>query len=679
MKKITLLLLLCAIPLYSFSQDVIELSDDIHIAGDGTEASDPLFQTIKARAGLTIIGDKMVFSGRDETAGRELWISDGTSEGTKLLKDINANGDSNPQEFSASGNKLYFNADDGVHGSELWVTDGTAEGTKLVKDINAGGAVDHGNPRAITHIGDKIIFFASVDEDTPGVFVSDGTAEGTELLHSLIPEIIDDTQMPGFVVTRVGNQVYFKGNDVLSGVGTELWATDGTSEGTRLVEDIYPGANSSTIMWLVNFHDKYLIFRANDSINGGELYKALPDDSVELIKEINSQQGDDKANGCGCAFFEPLGDDKFMFRAKDDGTFHNEPYITDGTAEGTIMLVDVEPAPGKPSFGNPMELNGRVLIRGKIIETHVELFIVDMDGSNLELVKDINPGAGWSKSLYFTRVGDDKMYFSANTDTEGYELWVTDGTTDGTTMVTNLMNTAEENGAHPFSLVEFDGDLYFSALSTGILYKLPLSAPFVRNSLDHIIFNDVEVTLNESLNSEDALSFDIAAGNLTGDITITPPSGFQLSLTSDAGYQTTPLVITPTDGAVNTKVYVVPDLTELGTISGRIKIESPGIYPQKIGVTASGIESTVSISQKEVLDRMLNVYPNPSNGIINISYTGNEAFTTRLIDLAGKVVQASKQTSIENTILDVSNLSKGIYILQVHTTNAVISRRIIIQ
>jgi len=36
------------------------------------------------------------------------------------------------------GSLLYFSARDANHGRELWVSDGTARGTRLVMDINPG-------------------------------------------------------------------------------------------------------------------------------------------------------------------------------------------------------------------------------------------------------------------------------------------------------------------------------------------------------------------------------------------------------------------------------------------------------------------------------------------------------------------------------------------------------------
>ena len=42
-----------------------------------------------------------------------------------------------PHDFSAAGQTLFFAADNG-HGDELYVSDGTAAGTKMVRDIKPG-------------------------------------------------------------------------------------------------------------------------------------------------------------------------------------------------------------------------------------------------------------------------------------------------------------------------------------------------------------------------------------------------------------------------------------------------------------------------------------------------------------------------------------------------------------
>ena len=77
---------------------------------------------------LRPVGNKLYFSA-DGTLGRELWVSDGTSSGTRLLCDIYpGSGDSNPEYLTASGGKLYFAATTPTLGTELfelgWVADG---------------------------------------------------------------------------------------------------------------------------------------------------------------------------------------------------------------------------------------------------------------------------------------------------------------------------------------------------------------------------------------------------------------------------------------------------------------------------------------------------------------------------------------------------------------------------
>ena len=88
---------------------------------------------------MTAVGNTLYFRANDGTNGQELWKSDGTANGTMMVKDINnGSGGSDPSHLTAVGNTLYFRANDGTNGYELWKSDGTANGTMMVKDINNG-------------------------------------------------------------------------------------------------------------------------------------------------------------------------------------------------------------------------------------------------------------------------------------------------------------------------------------------------------------------------------------------------------------------------------------------------------------------------------------------------------------------------------------------------------------
>ena len=91
--------------------------------------------------GFTVFGDRVLFSASDSANNMELWVTDGTPAGTRLVEDINPGLPSGggPSGFTIFGDRVLFEADDGVHGVELWVTDGTTAGTSLVKDVNPGG------------------------------------------------------------------------------------------------------------------------------------------------------------------------------------------------------------------------------------------------------------------------------------------------------------------------------------------------------------------------------------------------------------------------------------------------------------------------------------------------------------------------------------------------------------
>ena len=132
--------------------------------------------------------------------GEELWKSNGTKSGTKIVKDIVPGpGSSGAEDFvSIAPRTTFFRAWDKKHGEELWKTDGTEKGTTLIKDINPdlppGARCDQGEcgiPKGWSH---------------------------------------PDT------VTAMGKQVFFAADDGKHGV--ELWKSDGTEKGTTLVKDI---------------------------------------------------------------------------------------------------------------------------------------------------------------------------------------------------------------------------------------------------------------------------------------------------------------------------------------------------------------------------------------------------------------------------------------------------------
>lgn len=85
--------------------------------------------------------DTLLFNGANEGLGRELWATDGSSEGTRLISDIWVGEESSlGRYFTLNNGFAYFSANDGEKGPELWKTDGSNEGTHLLADLRPGEA-----------------------------------------------------------------------------------------------------------------------------------------------------------------------------------------------------------------------------------------------------------------------------------------------------------------------------------------------------------------------------------------------------------------------------------------------------------------------------------------------------------------------------------------------------------
>ena len=158
------------------------------------------------------IGDKALFVGFSADAGAEPWITDGTVEGTRLVADIrpgpegsmtlNTNINAPNEQVLPFAGGVFLSADDGVHGKELWFTDGTAVGTRLLADLVPGPASLAPTMGAV--VEDTAFFTTSL-----GLLRTDGTAPRTAVVSAIKPfdrnrEVLDDK----LVFTTTGGTLY---------------------------------------------------------------------------------------------------------------------------------------------------------------------------------------------------------------------------------------------------------------------------------------------------------------------------------------------------------------------------------------------------------------------------------------------------------------------------------------
>ncbi|HYG20645.1 MAG TPA: ELWxxDGT repeat protein, partial [Ohtaekwangia sp.] len=162
------------------TQKTFSFLEQVHAMDPEMAASPPenVYQGPIGRqaSGAVRLGEVRYFVGSDDR-GEELWRSDGTTMGTRLVKDILTGPHSSRiSQLTVLNDFVYFSAYDGAHGSELWRSDGTPAGTSIVKDIIQGSRSSH--PRNFTTFkGD--LYFTVFGEDGVELWKTDGGENGT--------------------------------------------------------------------------------------------------------------------------------------------------------------------------------------------------------------------------------------------------------------------------------------------------------------------------------------------------------------------------------------------------------------------------------------------------------------------------------------------------------------------
>jgi ELWxxDGT repeat protein len=448
----------------------------------------PIPTNIKYGGFGTVLSGKFIFDGYTPTTGSELYMTDGTSAGTVLVSDINpgAAGSSPRQMASLNDGFLYFTADDGVHGRELWRTNGTPGGTTLVKDIEPGplGSLDGGtfSSSDLFSNGSYLLFAANTTGSGSELWKSDGTSAGTVLLKD-INTGTDSSNPDNFY--RFNNMALFTATDATH--GNEIWKTDGTPGGTVLLKDINPGTGSSTnieviagipINFFLGFHsfNGRAYFQSNDGTSTGELWTTDGTTAnTTLLKNI--------VPGTGASFVFAIDGvnlpNKFIFPVSDGaaGT-RSELWESDGTPGGTVLFESFSPVVQgdiptvfipfvinylNGTFTEPLFQGNKFFFTARTPTEGKELWISDGSTGGTHIVKDINPGINsgvdttGASYLYTTTA----FFFTGNDGTHGNELWQTDGTDAGTTMVDDIDPGAADSD--PNDLVVFNNKIVFSA------------------------------------------------------------------------------------------------------------------------------------------------------------------------------------------------------------------------
>jgi ELWxxDGT repeat protein len=330
-----------------------------------------------------------------------------------------------------------FAADDGINGRELWQSDGTFAGTRLLADVFPGP--DGSGPSHLFVVGSTLYFHARVGFDQMRFMSLAANSSAPTVLAPLVPNNPAQTDCKRDAPVAMGGRIYF--SSTFAGYDFELWTSDGTPAGTRMVADINPASGSSPCDLTVI--GNRVFFSAGRAVDGYQLWAS--DGTDEGTVAVTHFNGGDY--GLRAEFLVAFNNS--LYFAGSELTHGTELWKSDGTTGGTTLAAEF--APGTDSSNAELigVLNGKLLIRTRMRSSASEPYDIRLVATDGTTAGSVILTADTIDSQVDTFINAGKAYFSGHS-AAGFEPWVTDGTVAGTRQLRDVA-TAGDSGTAWFA------------------------------------------------------------------------------------------------------------------------------------------------------------------------------------------------------------------------------------